>query len=96
MSDTEIISLIIYIVPLLSLVVSVLTFSNAVKERNSKSAAEAVSLKKDIELLSEKVSSLEHQFTKVNNGYYSNDKRITTLEHDVRSLDHRVKYLEER
>lgn len=87
-------AMLIYIVPLIALVISVLTFTNAVKERHGRTAAEAVSLKKDIELLTEKVSDLERQLYEAIGGYHKNDKRITTLETKMTSIEKRVSVLE--
>lgn len=85
---------IVYIVPLVTVTISVITFNNAVKERHGRTAAEAVSLKKDIENLSNELKEMKRDIDDAINGYHTNDKRITTLEHEVKALNARVKVLE--
>ena len=84
----------VYIVPLVTVTISIITFMNAVKERNERTAAEAVSLKKDIENLSIEVMELKKDIADAIKGYHNNDKRITTLEYEVKALNARVKGLE--
>ena len=84
----------VYIVPLVTVIISIVTFTNAVKERNARTAAEAVSLKKDIENLSIEVRDLKKDIADAIKGYHNNDKRITTLEYEFNALNARVKGLE--
>lgn len=84
----------IYIIPLITLVIAVLTFTNAVKERHGKTAAEAVEIKKDIEILTEKVSSLEEKLEDSQSGFHENKERISNLETRMESVEKRVKTLE--
>lgn len=85
---------VVYVVPLITVTISIITFNNAVKERHGRTAAEAVSLKKDIENLSNELKAMKKDIDDAINGYHTNDKRITTLEHEVKALNARVKVLE--
>lgn len=90
------ISSLVYIVPLLALMLSVQTFSNAAKERHAKSAAEAANLKSDLTHLTAQVSELKASMDEAETGYHKNATRLTALEEQVKTLWSKVNELERR
>lgn len=89
------ISSIVYIVPLLALMLSITTFTNASKERHQKTATEAAELKAEIHLLTREVEELKSQYNEADDGYHKNAMRLTEVEQRVRSLEARMKQIEQ-
>ncbi len=99
MNDTldvaNLINSLVYIVPLVSLTISVVTFSNAAKERTAKTAMEAAEVKAELHTLSEQVEELKEMNSEVSKGYHNNDKRIEVVETRLHALEKRVLRLEQ-
>lgn len=85
----------IYVVPLLALMVSIRTFTNASRERHSKTAADAAELKSDIKHLSSEVMQMRERYEKAADGYHKVDGRLIKLESKAESLEKRMRELEE-
>lgn len=84
----------IYIVPLLALMLSIMTFTNASKERHAKTASEAAELKAELHLLTVQVEELKREYDEADNGFHSNATRITKLEEQVKTLWNRMADIE--
>lgn len=85
----------IYVVPLLALMVSIRTFTNASRERHSKTAADAAELKSDIKHLSSEVMQMRERYEKAADGYHKVDGRLIKLESKAEALEKRMRELEE-
>lgn len=84
----------IYIVPLLALMLSIMTFTNASKERHAKTASEAAELKAELHLLTVQVEELKREYDEADNGFHSNATRITKLEEQVKTLWNKMSAIE--
>lgn len=84
----------VYIVPLIALMVSISTFTNASKERHAKTASEAAEIKAELRLLTNQVEELKSSYSEADDGYHQNATRITTLEQRVKALEARIKQVE--
>lgn len=89
------INAIVYLVPLVALIVSVVTFTNASKERHAKTASEAAELKAEIHMLTVQVEELKASYTDADTGYHKNVGRIIKLEEKVNTLWGKMARLEE-
>lgn len=89
------INAVIYIVPLAALIVSVITFTNASKERHAKTASEAAELKAEIHMLTVQVEELKASYTDADTHYHNNVGRIIKLEEKVYALQGKMAKLEE-
>lgn len=85
---------VIYIVPVIMLMVSIWTFTNASKERHSKTAADAAELKADIKHLSSQVYEMKERYEKAADGYHKVDGRLVALETQAKVLTERMEKLE--
>lgn len=90
------INAIVYLVPLLALMVSIMTFTNASKERHAKTASEAAELKAEIHLLTVQVEELKREYDEADNGFHSNATRITKLEEQAKTLWNKVSEIEKK
>lgn len=79
---------------LVGMIVTVLTFTRAVNERHSKSAAEAAGLKADIRLVHNDIDELKADLRTANDGYHENDRRIVELDGRVKRLEARINIIE--
>lgn len=80
---------------LVGMIVTVITFTRAVNERHSKSAAEAAGLKADIRMVHNDIDELKADLKTANNGYHENDRRIVSLDGRVKRLEARIQQIEE-
>lgn len=85
---------VVYIVPLLALMLSIVTFTNASKERHAKSASEAAALKEQLIFLSQQVEDLKRSYNEADDGFHKNATRITKLEEQVKTLWNKAEELE--
>lgn len=85
---------IVYIVPLLALMVSIMTFTNASKERHAKSASEAADIKAQLHLLTVQVEELKRSYNEADDGFHKNATRITKLEEQAKTLWNKMEALE--
>ena len=84
----------VYVVPVFALIVSIMTFTNASRERHSKTAADAAELKSDIKHLASEVMEMKERYEKAADGYHKVDGRLVKLETQARSLTERMDKLE--
>lgn len=84
----------IYIVPLLALMLSIMTFTNASKERHAKTASEAAELKAELHLLTVQVEELKKEYDEADSGFHSNATRIVKLEEQVKTLWNKMEVIE--
>lgn len=94
MDYTGLLDSLIYLVPMLALIVSILTFINASKERHQKTAADAAELKADIKHLSTQVQEMKTRYEKAADGYHKVDGRLVALETQAKALEERMGKLE--
>ena len=82
------------------MVVSVLTFNAAVKERHTKSAAVSAEIASSLKFLQDLVEELDKKIDRLQEQYHDNDKRIEALETKVETrltgIDARIKRVEGR
>lgn len=74
--------------------ISILTFSNAVKERHTKSATESAELAIKLDNVIKDVADMREELNLADSGYHKNDKRITNLETRCDNLERRMGTLE--
>lgn len=86
----------IYLVPLLALMVSIRTFTNASRERHAKTAADAAELKSDISHLSNEVREMKDRYERAADGYHRVDNRLIKLESKAENLEKKIAELERR
>lgn len=86
----------IYIVPLLALMVSIMTFTNASKERHAKTASEAAELKAELHTLTVRVEELKREYDEADDGFHENATRITKLEEQIKSLWRKMDVIEDK
>lgn len=82
------------LISLIGMIVAVMTFNSAVKERHSKSAAETAQLKITVENLAYLVQELKGDIERIERGFHTDDKRITKLETRVENYEARIEVLE--
>lgn len=88
------ISAIMYFVPLIALVISIVTFTNAVKERHGKSAAEQAGISIKLDTLSKTIDDIKKSIDDLRSGQHKHESAITKLETKVTGLEGRVKRVE--
>lgn len=88
------ISIIMALIALVGMMVSILTFNSAVKERHARSATDSAQIKAELKTLSAQVKELRDEVKKANEGYHRNSERITTLETRMDAVESRMEGLE--
>lgn len=91
---SALLSSLIYIVPLIALMVSIMTFTNASKERHAKTASEAAELKVELHMLTVQVEELKREYDEADHGYHKNATRLTVLEEQVKTLWNKMSAIE--
>lgn len=86
----------VYIVPLIALMVSIATFTNASKERHAKTASEAAEIKAELHMLTVQVEELKDNSQDSQDGYHKNSTRITKLEEQVKTLWNKMSDIERK
>lgn len=84
----------VYAIPLIGLIVAILTYTRAIKERDAKSAAELAALKLTVETMTSKIEKMQDKLDDVIKGNHNNEKNITELFTRVNALEARTKKLE--
>ena len=92
----SLINSIVYIVPLIALMVSIMTFTNASKERHAKTASEAAELKAELHMLTVQVEELRASAQESDTGFHKNATRLTKLEEQVKTLWNKMDNLERK
>lgn len=88
------INAVIYIVPLVALIVSILTFVNASKERHAKSAAESAKLGMKMDNNAETLGEIKETVDDLRDGYHENHEAIKELDTKIDGLEKRVDTVE--
>lgn len=89
------INAVIYIVPLIALIVSILTFVNASKERHAKSAAESAKLGLKMDNNAETLGEIKVTVDDLRDGYHENHEAIERVETKIEGLEGRVDKVEQ-
>lgn len=84
------------LISLAGLIVAIIVYYAAVKERHAKSAAEATGLKMEVISLKEDVDELKNEWREAQEGYHSNAKKIARIEEQLKTLFTRVETLERK
>lgn len=90
------ISSLMYVVPLIALMVSIATFTNASKERHAKTASEAAELKAELHMLTVQVEELKASNQDSESGYHRNATRLTKVEEQLKTLWNKMTDIERR
>lgn len=88
------VSSIVYLVPLIGCIVSIIALMDTYRKRREQTAAAATELKIEIRHLSSEVDSLKQSIDGADEGYHRNAERLTKLEQQARSLEARMKNIE--
>lgn len=91
MIDFSIVSIVISAI---MLIVSVLTFTNASKQRHEKSAAEQAQISIKLDSTLERLVKIENTLEEMRDGLHENEVAIEKLETRVTGLEGRVKKIE--
>lgn len=83
-----------YIVAIVGLIISVLTFYFAVKERHTKSAAEQAGIGIKLDALTKTIDEIKMTVEELRKGHIDHQASITKLETKVTGLEGRVKRVE--
>lgn len=97
MTDQSVIAIVnalIYCVPLVALIVSILTFINASRERHAKSAAESARLGIKLDNNSETLGEIKTTVDDLRDGYHENHEAIVELDTKIGNLEKRVDAVE--
>lgn len=98
MTDQEfvaIVNAVVYIVPVLALIVSVITFFNASRERHSKSAAEQAKIGVKLDNNSATLNDIKGTVDVLRDGYNKNHAAIEKLDTKIGGLEIRVDKVEQ-
>lgn len=93
-SITAIINAVVFCVPLITLMVAVITFTNASKERHSKSAAEQAEIGIKLDENGKTLANMQERLDTLLEGYHENHSSIMQLETRVTGIEGRVKKVE--
>lgn len=93
-SITAIINAVIFCVPLITLIVAIITFTNASKERHSKSSAEQAEIGLKLDDNGKRLADLQGRLDSLLEGYHENHGSIMQLETRVTGIEGRVKKVE--
>lgn len=97
MTDQSVIAIVnalIYCVPLVALIVSVLTFVNASKERHAKSAAEQAKIGIKLDNNAKTLNEIKGTVDDLRDGYHKNHEAIVELDTKIGILEDRVRKVE--
>lgn len=93
-SITAIINAVVFCVPLITLIVAVITFTNASKERHSKSAAEQAEIGIKLDENGKTLANMQGRLDTLLEGYHENHSSIMQLETRVTGIEGRVDKVE--
>lgn len=93
-SITAIINAVVFCVPLITLIVAIITFTNASKERHSKSAAEQAEIGLKLDENGKTLANVQGRLDTLLDGYYENHSSIMQLETRVTGIEGRVEKVE--
>lgn len=85
-----------FAVPLITLIISLITFYATAKEKHAKSAAEQAQIAAKLDENSRTLNDMSEQMTKLIDGYHENHAAIVKLETRVEMLDGKVTDIESR
>lgn len=94
-SAIAIVNAVIYIVPLIALIVSIMTFVNASKERHAKSAVESAKLGIKLDNNTKTLGDIKVTVDDLSDGYHENHEAIKELDTKIGNLETRVDTVEE-
>lgn len=86
----------IYIVPVVALIVSIITFLCANRERHEKSAAEQAGIKANLDSIAKHVEDIDSRTETLVNGQAVTNQNVAALDTRVGALETRVDGLETR
>lgn len=89
-------SVLAYVVPVIALIISVMTFSNASKERHGKSAAEQAGISAKLDGNSSKIDEIKTDLGRLMQGYEDNREHIARLDGRIEGIESRVSSVEGR
>lgn len=93
--QVNIIAVISLSVTVVGMIISILTFNHAVKERHGKTAAETAGIGLKVDALQKSLDKFEKKIDKIEEGFQATKTDIAKLETRIDGLEKRVTHLEE-